>query len=73
MVKANNVDWQWKESFVKIIMWLRLKNKRVLVTGSSRGIGLAIAKGFLNEEAMVVLSSRDQNELDLCKEKLLQG
>jgi len=72
MVKANNVDWQWKKSCVIKIMWLRLKNKRVLVTGSSRGIGLAIAKGFLNEEAMVVLSSRNQNELDLCKEKLLK-
>ena len=73
MVKVNNVDWQWKKSCVIKIMWLRLKNKRVLVTGSSRGIGLAIAKGFLNESAKVVLSSRNQIELDHCKENLLEG
>ena len=53
-------------------MQLRLKNKKVLVTGSSRGMGLAIAKGFLYEAAKVVLSSRNQNELDHCKEKLLK-
>jgi len=53
-------------------MILGLQNKRVLVSGSSRGIGLAIAKGFLEEGAKVVLSSRIQNELDLCKEKLLK-
>ena len=53
-------------------MQLRLKNKRVLITGSSRGIGLAIAKGFLNEGAKVVLSSRNQNDLDHCKDNLLK-
>ena len=53
-------------------MNLSLKEKRVLVTGSSKGIGLAIAKGFLCERARVVLSSRNQNELDHCKEKLLK-
>jgi 3-oxoacyl-[acyl-carrier protein] reductase len=53
-------------------MILGLQNKRVLVSGSSKGIGLAIAKGFLYEAAKVVLSSRNQNELDHCKEKLLK-
>jgi len=53
-------------------MKLRLKNKRVLITGSSRGIGLAIAKGFLNEGAKVVLSSRNQNDLDHCKDNLVK-
>ena len=51
-------------------MNLSLQGKRVLVTGSSRGIGLAIAKGFLNEGARVVMSSRNQKELDQCQEEL---
>lgn len=45
-------------------MDLGLKGKRVLVTGSSKGIGLAIAKGFLSEGAMVVLTSRSQRDLE---------
>jgi 3-oxoacyl-[acyl-carrier protein] reductase len=53
-------------------MVLSLQGKRVLVTGSSRGIGLAIAKSFLNEGAKVVLSSRNKNELDHCKKQLLK-
>lgn len=52
-------------------MNLGLANKRVLVTGSSRGIGLAIAKAFLDEGAQVVLSSRNQKELDQCVEKII--
>lgn len=51
-------------------MDLGLIDKRVLVTGSSKGIGLAIAKGFLNEGAKVVLSSRNQEDLN-CLEKEL--
>lgn len=45
-------------------MDLELAGKRVLVTGSSRGIGLAIARGFLLEGASVVLNSRNSSDLD---------
>lgn len=39
--------------------------KNVLVTGGSRGIGLMIAKGFVNQGANVLLTSRSE---DACKE-----
>lgn len=44
-------------------MDLNLKNKKVFVSGSSKGIGLGIAKKFLEEGSHVVLNSRNKNEL----------
>ena len=44
-------------------MDLGLKNKNVIVSGSSRGIGLAIARAFLAEGARVVITGRDQTTL----------
>lgn len=46
-------------------MKLGLAGKRVLITGSSRGIGLATAKAFLQEGASVIINSR--NEAVLCR------
>lgn len=53
-------------------MDLELKGKRVLVTGSTRGIGLAAAEGFLREGARVVLTSRNGRELEDLAQSLVQ-
>jgi len=44
-------------------MDLQLKGKKVLVTGGSKGIGLACAKAFIAEGARVAIVSRSQENL----------
>jgi NAD(P)-dependent dehydrogenase (short-subunit alcohol dehydrogenase family) len=44
-------------------MNLNLKDKHVLVTGGSKGIGLACAQAFLDEGARVSINSRDAENL----------
>ena len=44
-------------------MKLNLKNKKVLITGSSKGIGLEIAKNFSNLGSEVFINSRSTNNL----------
>jgi NAD(P)-dependent dehydrogenase (short-subunit alcohol dehydrogenase family) len=47
-----------------------LKDKVIVVTGASRGIGEAIAGGCLDAGARVVLASRKQADLDAAAERL---
>ncbi|HEY7610729.1 MAG TPA: short-chain dehydrogenase/reductase [Alphaproteobacteria bacterium] len=51
-------------------MDLGLSGKRVLITGGSRGIGFACARGFLGEGADVVIAARDPRRLDAAKREL---
>lgn len=51
-------------------MDLELNGKVVLVGGSSRGIGLAIAEAFLREGASVVVTGRDGDSLRAADDRL---
>jgi NAD(P)-dependent dehydrogenase (short-subunit alcohol dehydrogenase family) len=51
-------------------MDLRLRSKVALITGSSRGIGLATAKAFAAEGCRVMLSARSAQQLREMEEAL---
>jgi NAD(P)-dependent dehydrogenase (short-subunit alcohol dehydrogenase family) len=51
-------------------MDLGLKDKKVLITGGSKGIGLACARVFIAEGASVALVSRSQQNLDQARKSL---
>jgi len=51
-------------------MDLQLHNQHVLITGGSKGIGLACAQAFLAEGARVSLVSRDQANLERARHTL---
>ena len=51
-------------------MDLQLKGKSVLVTGGSKGIGLACAKSFLAEGCSVHIASRDKGNLERAQQAL---
>ena len=54
-------------------MDLKLKDKVVLVTGGTGGIGTAIVKGFLREGAKVAFSSTSQAKIDALLSELDAG
>ena len=47
-----------------------LKGHRVVITGGSSGIGLSIAKRFLDEGAMVVITGRSEKRLEDAKREI---
>ncbi|MGJ7613398.1 MULTISPECIES: 3-oxoacyl-ACP reductase FabG [unclassified Variovorax] len=54
-------------------MFISLRDKRVLVTGASSGIGLGIARGFARQGARVVISGRQADKLDAAVTGLREG
>ena len=54
-------------------MDLQLKDKRVLVTGSSRGIGLTIALAFAREGARPVLVARERSNLEKAEQAFAEA
>ena len=51
-------------------MDLHLRDRHILITGGSKGIGLACAEAFLSEGARVTLVSRDADNLARARQKL---
>ncbi|MDJ1482225.1 SDR family oxidoreductase [Cytophagaceae bacterium YF14B1] len=51
-------------------MDLLLKNKTAFVSGSTAGIGYAIAKGFAKEGAIVYINGRDASKVDTAKRRI---
>lgn len=49
---------------IQIIMDLQLEDKRAFISGSTKGIGLAIARTLAREGAEVILSGRSQKSVD---------
>lgn len=52
---------------------LGLTDKRILITGGSRGIGLAIARRFLGEGARVAILARNEAHLSLVADELRES
>jgi len=50
----------------------KLQGKTVVITGGSRGVGLALAEEFAQLGASLVLAARDAEELHRAKEQLVQ-
>lgn len=44
--------------------WIEVKDKVVFITGGSRGLGLVMAREFVDRGARVAICARDQDELD---------
>lgn len=53
-------------------MELELRGKTVLVTGASKGIGLACARGFAAEGARVHIASRSRKDLEAARDAMVR-
>ena len=61
---------KYKPVFVPVISGNYLKNKTVLITGGSSGIGYSIAEAALKNGANVIITGRNEKKLNLACNKL---
>ena len=47
-----------------------LSGKRALITGSSQGIGFALARGLAGAGAEIILNGRDETKLETARQEL---
>ncbi|HVX29809.1 MAG TPA: SDR family NAD(P)-dependent oxidoreductase, partial [Nitrolancea sp.] len=52
---------------------IELSGKVVLITGSSRGLGLAMAEEFARQGAKLVLCARDAEELESARQSIVRA
>ena len=51
-------------------MQYNLKNKKVLITGASGGIGRALCSKFIENDCILICTSTNSNKLDELKSEL---
>ena len=56
-----------------LLTMIELNTKSAVITGSSRGIGEAIAIEFAKAGYNLVINSRDQEELSISKEEIIRA
>jgi gluconate 5-dehydrogenase len=59
-----------REEFLMSFPLFDLSGKTALITGSSQGIGLALARGLAEHGASVILNGRDETKLAAAKQQL---
>lgn len=74
---ANKIAIEWKEDSVvesvepkKVACKLSLNGAVIVISGSSRGIGFAVARAFLDAGSRVVINGRNQDRLEKALTKL---
>src|SRR5260221_11311176 len=60
----NRVPVRWRKANSTAFMDLQLKGKRALITGSSAGIGYAIAEALAMEGASVIVNGRTTQRVE---------
>src|SRR2546430_4109414 len=63
----------FKEETPMILKAFNLTGKTALVTGGSKGLGKAMARGLAEAGADIVISSRHENELRAALDEILKG
>ncbi len=59
-------------ALTKKVLEYDLRDKTVLITGGSRGLGLVMAREFLREGARVAICARDEDELERAYDDLMK-